>query len=400
MTVQPDIDLMDTDVLAHGREDDLYAHLRSADPVHFQEENDNGPSFWSLFRYDDVREAAADAERLSSAQGTQIFDRKVEGHGRASIHNMDDPEHAELRKVVLPHLRAVKIKQWDEVIASSVARVLGDAAAQDGEFDLVQTISAQLPMLVVSQVLGVPPEDAHKMVGWTNKLASGDPDHRVDAQQLEATRTEVLDYFRWLSEERRREPQNDIVSVLVHGTKFGEPLDWEELAAYYIVLVAAGNETTRHLITGGTLALDENPGTWQRIIDDEALLPGFVEESFRYVSPLMAMRRTATEDMEIRGRQIAKGDRVVMWFGAANRDPEVFAQPEVFDITRDPNPHMTFGWGVHFCLGTHLARIELREFFAQQRARRLEFAVAGDPVRVRNNLFRGWSSLPVTAVQR
>lgn len=395
----PGVDLMDTRLYTEGREDAVFAALRAEDPVHWRDENENGPGFWSLTRYEDIRDAATDPERLSSAQGTQIFDRKVEGHGRASLHNMDDPEHAALRKITLPYLRAVKIQQWNDVIGETATHLF-DRAEEAGEFDLVDVVSAQLPMLVLSRVLGVGAADAPKLVDWTNRLTSSDPDHKLDADALETTRNEVLEYFRWLTEERRKAPTNDLVSILVNGEKNGVPLDWEELAAYYIVLVAAGNETTRHLVSGGTIALAQNPGTWQRVLDDESHLPGMVEEMFRYVTPVAAMRRTATIDHQIAGRSIREGDKVVLWFGAGNRDPEVFAHPDVFDITRTPNDHITFGWGVHFCLGTHLARAEIRAYFAEQRERRIDFELTGTPERVRYNLFRGWSSVPVRVVHR
>lgn len=395
----PSIDLMDLSAFTSGRENAQFDALRAEHPIYWNEPSDNGPGFWSLTRYDDVRDGAADALRLSSAQGTQIVDRKVEGHGRASLHNMDDPEHAALRKITLPHLRAVKIQQWDEVIQESVDHLL-DRAEELREFDLVDVVSARLPMLVLSRVLGVPAADAPRMVDWTNRLTSSDPDHRVDEAALAATRDEVLDYFAHLTEERRKNPTNDLVSILANAEKDGAPLSWDELAAYFIVLVAAGNETTRHLVSGGSIALDANPGSWERVLADESLLPSMVEEMFRYVSPVLAMRRTASTDLELRGQRIAEGEKVVLWFGAANRDPEVFADPHRFDITRTPNEHITFGWGVHFCLGTHLARAEVRAFFGELRRRRLEFAVTGTPVRVTHNLFRGWSEVPVEVVNR
>ncbi|WP_448388371.1 cytochrome P450 [Microbacterium aurum] len=387
------------DLYTRGEEDAVFAALRAEDPVHWRDANERGPGFWSLTRYQDIRDAATDAERLSSAQGTQIFDRKVEGHGRASLHNMDDPEHGALRKITLPYLRAVKIQQWNEVIDGTTG-YLFDEAEKAGEFDLVDVVAARLPMLVLSRVLGVGEADAPRLVDWTNRLTSSDPDHRVDAAALETTRGELLDYFRWLTDQRRADPQNDLVSILVTGEKDGVKLTWEELAAYYIVLVAAGNETTRHLVSGGTIALAENPGTWQRVLDDESLLPTMVEEMFRYVTPVAAMRRTAAVDLSIAGRQIREGEKVVLWFGAGNRDPEVFENPDVFDITRKPNDHITFGWGVHFCLGTHLARAEIRAYFAEQRARGVDFVPTAEPVRVRNNLFRGWSSVPVRLEHR
>jgi cholest-4-en-3-one 26-monooxygenase len=387
-------DLMDLSMFVENREFKAFAELRQSDPVHWNEPSERGPGFWALTTYDDVKQAASDHERLSSASGTQIVDRKVEGK-LASLHNMDDPEHAKLRKVAVPHLRAVKVKQWQDVIDSTVSLLL-DEAQERGTFDLVDVVSARLPMLVLSQVMGVPAEDAPRMVDWTNRLTSSDPDHSVDEASLAAARDELMGYFEKLTELRRREPQADLISILANGQKDDAPLTWEELAAYYIVLVAAGNETARHLVSGGTLALHDHPGSWDRILADETLLNPAVEEMFRFVTPVAAMRRTALVDHEIRGTPIAKGDKVVLWFSAANRDPERFTTPEEFRVDRTPNEHLTFGWGIHFCLGAHLARAEVRAYFAEARRRRLSFEVTGTPRRVGHNIFRGWSELPVS----
>ena len=390
----PAIDLMDLSTYVENREVEAFRTLREIDPVHWNAPSEHGPGFWALTRYDDVKAAASDHERLSSAAGTQIVDRKVEGH-LASLHNMDDPEHAALRKVAVPHLRAVKVKQWQEVIAHSVTLLL-DEAEDAGTFDMVDLVAARLPMLVLSQVMGVPAEDAPRMVDWTNRLTSSDPDHTVDEASLAEARSDVMGYFEKLTDLRRREPTTDLVSILANGQVNGRALSWDELAAYFIVLVAAGNETARHLVAGGTLALHETPGSWTRIMKDEALLAPAVEEMFRYVSPVSLMRRTALTDLQIRDRHIAAGERVVLLFSAANRDPEKFEAPDTFRIDRTPNDHLTFGWGIQFCLGAPLARAEGRAFVAEARHRSVRFDVTGPPERVRHNIFRGWTSLPVT----
>jgi cytochrome P450 len=389
------VNLMDLDLVSSNQEIGAYDVLRANSPVYWNAPSDHGPGFWALTRYADIKDAASNAEVLSSASGTQIVDRKVEGGGLASIHNMDDPEHAKLRRIATPYLRATQVKQWQEAIDYAVTVLLDDAQAQSDEFDMVEVVSARLPMLVLAQVLGVPAPDAPKMVDWTNRLTSADPDHVVDEAALAEAREEVMSYFAHLTELRRKEPTDDLISVLANGEKDGRLLTWDELAAYYIVLVAAGNETTRHLVSGGTLALHDTPGSWDRIMGDEALMGPAVEEMFRYISPVAGMRRTATEDLVIDGQQIASGDKVVLWFAAANRDPEVFDDPHAFTIDRTPNDHLTFGWGVHFCLGAHLARAEVRSFFSETRRRGLQFEVVGEPQRVRHNLFRGWSRLPV-----
>lgn len=393
------VDLMDLSIFREDREMPILDELREHDPVHWNAPSDRGPGFWALTRFEDVKAAASDPVRLSSASGTQIVDRKVEGK-LSSLHNMDDPEHAELRKITLPHLRAVKIKQWQGAIDEAVTTLLDGALQADGEFDMVHEVSARLPMLVLSRVLGVPAVDGPKMVDWTNRLTSSDPNDQVDDSQLAVARDEVMAYFQKLTDERRREPTNDLISVMANATiDGGRQLAWEELAAYYILLVAAGNETVRHATSGATLLFDRHPDAWARLQADPDGTRVAVEEIVRWVSPVATLTRTATEDITIRDKTIAKGDKVALWFSAANRDPEVFDDPHEFRIDRSPNEHLGFGWGVHFCLGVHLARAELRTFFTEMLRRKIRFEVTGEPVRVNHNIFRGWTDIPVRARQ-
>lgn len=386
------VDLMDLTAFADDREMGVFADLRAHDPVHWNAPSERGPGFWALTRHADVQAAASDVPGLTSAEGTQILDRKVEG-ALQSLHNMDGPEHVALRRVTIPHLRAVKIQQWQATIDEAVTLLL-DEAEERGSFDLVDVVSARLPMLVLSRVLGVPAADAPRMVDWTNRLTSSDPDHVVDAAALAEARDEVMGYFQRLTAERQADPRDDLISVMANGSVLGQPLTWNQLAAYYILLVAAGNETTRHLVSGGTVALTEHE-VWGRLERDRDLLPSTVEEMFRYVSPVAAMRRTALQDLQIGRRDVAAGDKVVLWFSAANRDPAVFEDPESFRPDRTPNDHLSFGWGAHFCLGSHLARAEVRSFFGAVLDRGIRFELDGDPQRLRVNLFRGWEHVPV-----
>lgn len=391
------IDLMDITPFGEGREMPDFDRLRQEAPVHWNAPSERGPGFWALTRHRDVKAVAMDTEAFCNGQGTQILDRKVEGHGLSSLHNMDGPEHAKLRRITIGHLRAVKVKVWQDVMTRT-AQLLLDEAQDRGEFDLVDQVSSRLPMLVLAQVLGVPAEDAPKMVDWTNRLTSSDPDEAVDASQLAVARDEVLALFSRLTEERRREPGEDLISVLTHGEKDGKALTWEELAAYYIMMVAAGNETVRHTLSGATVALDETPGAWNRLSSDHGLLPTAVEEMFRWVTPSASQRRTATRDVELGGKHIAAGDKVVLWFSAANRDPEVFDDPHEFQPDRSPNDHLAFGWGVHFCLGAHLARAEVRTYFTELLDRGIRMELTGQPRRVNHNIWRGWTDVPVRVV--
>lgn len=388
------VDLMDLSIFRGDREMPVFDDLRQNNPVYWNAPSERGPGFWSLTRYEDVKAAASDHMRLSSAQGTQIVDRKVEGK-LSSLHNMDDPEHADLRKITLPHLRAVKVKQWQHAIDEAVAVLLDEAAHQAGEFNMVKQISARLPMLVLSRVMGVPAADAPRMVDWTNRLTSSDPDDSVDEQQLSVARDEVMAYFEKLTEQRRREPTNDLISVLANAEIKGRRLTWDELAAYYILLVAAGNETVRHATSGGTILFDRNPDAWQQLGRNPDLVPAAVEEVVRWVSPVAALTRTAVEPVTIGGTEIAVGEKVALWFSAANRDPEIFEDPHEFRIDRNPTEHLAFGWGGHFCLGVHLARAEMRTFWSEVVRRGVRFEVTGEPVRVNHNIFRGWTDVPV-----
>lgn len=393
------IDHLDLDALGDGNALENLAATRSYDRPYWNPESANGPGFWALSDYHGVKEAANDNTRLSSAQGTQVVDRKVEGN-YSSIHNMDDPEHGELKMIAMSFLRSRKIKQWQSTTEEIVDQLLDDAAAEPGEFNLVDIVTARLPMMVIARVLGVPKEDAPKMVGWANRMTSSDPDEHVDASALEEARNEVMDYFKKLTAERKADPQDDLVSVIANAEIETGKLSWGQLAAYYILLVAAGNETTRHLVSGGILTLNDNPEALNRMQEDHGLVIRAVEEMIRFVTPVAAMRRTAIEDMTVGDQDVKAGERVVLFFNGANRDPAVFDDADTFDIDRHgSNEHLGFGSGVHFCLGSHLARAEVRTFFTRMLERGYRFDVVGEPTRVRHYLFTGWSHIPVKLTQ-
>ncbi|TQC48791.1 cytochrome P450 [Rhodococcus sp. WS4] len=386
------IDLMDLDVFTSGRQHEMFASLRRAtDPLHWNDEPD-GPGFWSVFRYEDVKAAMLDQPRLSNAQGTMLQSRRAEGKLH-SLHNMDDPRHALLRQITAPYLRSIRVKEWDAMIQAAVTGLLDEAEAKE-HIDVVHDIAAQLPMLVVGRLLGVPPEDCPLMVDWTNKITTDDPDYLPDPAMREVARDELFAYFKDLTAQRRRSPKTDLTSVLATGQIDGEPLSWEDLAAYFVLLVAAGNETTRHMISGGIEVLNEHPDSWHRLRADPGLLGSTVEEILRWVTPVTNIRRTALEDFDLLGQRVRAGDKVVAWFASANRDESVFADPETFLLDRKPNPHLTFGWGIHACMGLHLARAEAVALFAEILNRKLVITPDGPGVRVASNSFTGLKRLP------
>ncbi len=396
------IDLTDMRPYVAGTQHEMFWALRAEDPLHWNDEHDGGRGFWSLTRYADVHAAASDHRRLSSAEGTQLAERRVEGRLH-SLHNMDEPRHGQLRRVGIGYLRAVKIKEWQAAIDAAVTRIVddavgsgavgngavGDGAEGSGGVEFVHAVSARLPIEVLARILGVPAQDCPRLAEWSNQAHIQDPEYVTDEATRETARENLFGYFRDLSAARRREPRDDLVSVLVHGRIDGEPLSWDELAAYYIVLMAAGNETTRHLISGGVQALDQFPGEWRRLRTDPGLLTPGIEEMMRWVTPVMFMRRTALEPIAMHGRTIGPGDKVVLWFGSANRDDAVFADPDRFVLDRAPNEHLTFGWGVHFCMGAHLARAEARSLFAEILRRGLDLTVLGAPDRLESSMFNG-----------
>ncbi|OOL33563.1 cytochrome P450 [Rhodococcus rhodochrous] len=393
MTVeQQSIDLMDLEPFIDGTENALLAHLREHEPLHWNDEAD-GPGFWSVTRYEDVIRVVNDPETFINGDGTQILSRKVEG-GTSTVHNTDPPRHGKLRKLAAPHLRAVKIKEWQDVIDRAVDAILDDIETR-GEIEFVHSASALLPIQALGQVLGVPLEDCGLLLDWTNRVVSDDPEYMVRPDEKERARTEMFAYFKELSEQRRREPRNDIVSKLVHAELDGEPLPWDDLAAYYFVLVGAGNETTRNLLTGMVLAFDEFPEQWDKLAEDRSLLRPAIEEMLRYITPIRAMRRTASKDVQWGDKTIRAGDKVVCWFQAANRDPAVFDDPDVVKIDRQDNEHVGFGWGIHACMGSHLARAEAISFLTKLLDRGLRIRPLSSPDRLHTNQFHAFKRLNV-----
>jgi cytochrome P450 len=400
MTLQHEqpVDLTDLSSFLDGTENEMFARLRVEEPLHWNDEP-NGPGFWSVTRYADLLRVVNDPHTFVNGQGTQIPSRLVEG-GTPTVHNTDPPRHGKLRKLAAPHLRAVKVREWQELIDRAVSTILDDLEARsraEGEVEFVHHAAALLPIQVLGQVLGVPLEDCGLLLDWTNRIVSDDPEFMRSPDEKERAREEMFGYFEELTEARRLEPRNDMVSKLVRAELDGEPLDWADLAAYYFVLVGAGNETTRNLITGTVLAFADFPDQWDALVADRSLLRPAIEEMLRWVTPIRAMRRTATADVTWDDGQVIKaGDKVVCWFQAANRDPAVFTDPDVVKIDRVENEHVGFGWGIHACMGSHLARAEVTTFFQQVLDRGLRIVPVGSPERLHTNQFHAFKRLRVT----
>jgi cholest-4-en-3-one 26-monooxygenase len=278
-----------------------------------------------------------------------------------------------------------------------ITREILDEVAPLGRCDFVDRIAAELPLQVIVELVGVPKADRRKVLDWTNNMVGfDDPEYAGGAPEVgRIAAAELFMYANELAEERERNPKDDLVSVLMQAEVDGERLSRADFSSFFMLLLVAGNETTRNLISGGMLALIEHPEERARLLADRSLLPSAIEEMLRWVSPVNVFRRTATRDTEIRGQKIREGEKVALFYSSANRDEEAFENPERFDITRDPNDHLAFGIGPHFCLGANLARLEIRVMFEELLQRLPDVELDGEPERLRSYFLNGIKRMPV-----
>lgn len=382
--IATDIDLLDLSAFVASQDYDLFRQLRDRPEIHFNPEPD-GPGFWSLVRYDDIASAARDNVRFLSGQGTQIKDRRAEGHGHASVHNSDPPLHGKLRNIVLPSLQRSAIMKRQNRI-QQIARTLIAGIDKNEPFDFVERIAIKLPMMVIADLLGVPAKDSEALVDWANSMS----DVRASNEEQAHARAELYHYFRSLSEYKRHNPADDVATALVAADMHEEALD-----AYFMLLTVAGNETTRFLLTGGLAQLARQPEDFTRVAQDRTQVDPLIEEMCRFVSPVTHMRRTTAEAVELYGAQLPKGSKVVLWFASANHDERQFINPERLVLDRKVNPHLGFGLGPHFCVGAHLARLETRLFLNAMFDEVAGMELLAEPQRLPSNWFTGWTSMQV-----
>lgn len=380
--------LLDIEIFAQSREHALFRELRNIDGLHFNPEPD-GPGFWSVVRYDDITQVARDNKTFISGKGTQITDRKAEGHGAPSVHNSDGSLHAKLRAIVMPGLSRSTIERRASGFAR-IAESLVLSTPRGTGFDYVDRIAVRLPMLVIADVLGAPEAEAPQLVEWANTMSDASASN---AAQDEA-RGCLFEYFRTLADAKRKNPADDLATLLVNADFPDQAPAQQLLDAYFMLLTIAGNETTRFLVTGG-LAQLVRQGDYATLRDNPASLPDAIEEMCRFVSPVTHMRRTAVEDTVIAGQNIAAGDKVVLWFASGNHDERRFTDPDRMVLDRRPNLHLGFGIGAHFCLGAHLARLETRLLFETLGRHISEIELISEPERISSNWFTAWSAMRV-----
>jgi cholest-4-en-3-one 26-monooxygenase len=393
-----DIDLTDPENFVSGVPHEWFAYLRDKAPVWWHEEED-GPGFWCITKYDDCVTVNRDHERFSSARkATFIWELPEEAieQQRLMMLNMDPPLHTRYRRLVNKGFTPRMVNQLQQKIHETTDEIL-DSVIEKGECDFVTDIAAELPLVVIADLLGVPQQDRHNMFDWSNRMiGQDDPEYQISAEVAQQAAMELYGYAAELYSKKRSQPADDLMSVLTEVEVEGERLSELELELFFLLLTVAGNETTRNLISGAMHAFFENPDQWQKLVDDRSLLPGAIEEMLRYVTPVMNFRRQTTLPTEIRGQVIDEDQKVVFFHSSANRDEEVFADPDSFDIARTPNPHMAFGGGgPHFCLGHNLARMEIRVMYEHLLDRVPDIHQDGDVQRLRSAFINGVKHLPV-----
>lgn len=398
------VDLTDLDNFSQGFPHHLFAIHRREAPVWWHEptpHTPDGEGFWSVVAYDDVLRVLRDPLTFSSETGgdrpyggTILQDLPVAG---VVLNMMDDPRHARIRRLVTKGLTPNAVRNLELELRRRTKVLLGGIEPQ---CDFLMDVAAELPMQAICVLLGVPETDRHHLFECVEHIFDlpDESDYLVMTPERQAASTELFAYGADLIQEKRRQPTSDMLSAVIHAQLPDEEpsqLTEDELLAFFTLLFSAGAETTRNAIAGALLAFVEYPDELHALQDDPGLFPTAVEEILRWTTPSPSKRRTATMDVELGGSTITAGDKVLVWEGSANRDESRFPESDRFIVTRDPNPHLSFGHGVHFCLGAHLARLEISVAISETLAAFSSFELDGSPEWTRSNRHTGLRHLPL-----
>ena len=385
----------------------VFATLRREAPVKFFPEIPLanfpvGPGYWALTKHDDIWHVSRNPELFCSGKGSNIADLTVElNEFFGSMISMDDPKHVRLRTIVSKGFTPKEITRIEEYVKNKAKSIVDKVLAKYGpneEFDFVDNIAAPFPLQIICEMMGIPESDERQILDWTNViLGAGDPDFGGTIENLINVALEMFAYAQALGEARLANPTDDLTSVMMHSIVDGDRMSSQEFGSFFILLVVAGNETTRNAISHGLLQLTEHPdqkAAWYS--DFEGKTKGAVEEIVRWASPVIHFRRTATRDTEIRGVKIKAGEKVVMWYNSGNRDEEIYENPHQFNIARTLAPaQVGFGaGGPHFCLGANLARREIAVMFDEIRRRLPNLVVTGEPAYLQSNFINGIKRMP------
>ena len=396
-------DVNDPDMIARGLPRAAFDEIRRTAPVWWQSQPYHRDGFedeghWVLTRHADVKEASRNDAIFSSFENTAIIrfksdmTREALEMQRVILLNMDAPQHTKLRAIISRGFTPRAVNSLKEGLTERAQKIVQQALAQ-GEGDFVRDVACELPLQAIADLLGVPQEDRGKIFDWSNRMVSyDDPDY--DPSDGEVASFEILSYFMNVAEERKAAPADDIVTKLVTADIDGSELTSDEFGFFTLMLSVAGNETTRNAISHGMIAFMEHPDQWELYKRERPETTA--DEIVRWSTPVIAFQRTAKEDTVLGGQQIKKGDRVGLYYAAANFDPEVFDDPYKFDITRDPNPHLGFGGtGAHYCIGANLARLEINLIFNAIADHLPDISAIGDPRRLRSGWLNGIKDYPV-----
>ena len=374
-----------------------FAELRRSDPVHWQDMAGE-PGYWAVLRHADVVHVSRHPELFSSWLGGVLLedpDPVVLEETRHMLLVMDPPRHTAYRQPLAPHFGRRVIGRMESQIRSRCRDVLA-AAADKGEVDFCHDVAGPLASETIAEIMGLPHEDTPMIRRWAEIALGGQDQEVVGSYPGNAALDMVVYAIAWAARRRAMPRQEDVTSLLLESTfQNGEPMSDGEFGSFFFQLVTAGNDTTRTLISSGTEQLIRHPEHVAAMRGDAGLVPSAVEEMLRCCNPVHYMRRTATVDSELSGKQIRAGDKVALYYTSANRDEAVFAEPQVFDIRRTPNAHLSFGIGLHFCLGAHVARLQARVFFEELLSGFSTIELSDTPTKVRSNLTNGYRRLPV-----
>jgi cytochrome P450 len=408
------VDLADLDAFESNRAWGMFDTLRREAPVHWTEEHDGGSGFWAVTRYEDIERIDKDPETFTSMKFTNLEEPPEEfQEQRRSLLETDGPRHLAMRKLLMRDFSPAQLRRYEDFLRGLAALTV-ETALQQEEMDFVDAIAADYPIAVLARLLDTPEGMAQQLISWGNEIIGfSDPEYArvlIDSEEARKYRhlpfsspvsQEIYEYGRTLAAERRGGDGEDLVSKLVNRIpEDGVPLSQRDFDNYFLLLVVAGNETTRQAISHSMKALIDNPDQLQWLRDNPDKTQVAVEEFLRWSSPVYHFRRTATRDVELCGKQIRAGDKVVMWFASGNRDEAKFEDPYTLRLDRMPNDHMTFGKGPHTCMGSNLARLEMRILFETLLPRIADIEQTGDVVRVRSNFVNGIKRFPVRIVSK
>ena len=394
-----DIDVSQPELFSQDRIWPLFERLRREDPVHYCAHSEYGP-YWSMTKFEDIKQVDTNHATYSSHGAITIDEEEYEEFNLPMFIAMDPPRHEEQRKLVSPVVAPMNLKTLSGTIRERAARILESLPVGE-TFNWVDLVSIELTAQMLATLFDIPFEDRRRLTRWSDVGAHGvqggmDAGILENEAQYQAELLECLDYFTQLWNQRANQPPgNDLISMLSHGesTRDIPPM---EFLGNLILLIVGGNDTTRNSISGGVLALNENPAQYAKLKSNPRVIPNMVSEIIRYQTPLAHMRRTATTDAELGGKQIREGDKVIMWYISGNRDDEAIERPNQFLIDRaNARQHLSFGFGIHRCMGNRLAEMQLKILWEEILERFSMVEVVGQPVRVASNFIHGFSELPV-----